>query len=161
MPPATLTPTRPTAGGYEHERPAGPPPAGVAAGAAFSPFAADPATFDGAFVDETALEAARDAVARYLGELGLAMNSRPARTAINACLDAAFGDVGPDVGAAELSRVALRHAALGMPRWLLELSDRGPTPPRHAALAARLSAGRAAAVPALRHRAMTPQRFGR
>ncbi len=99
-------------------------------------------------------------MARYLGEVGLPVNSRSAGAATAACLDAAFGEVGPHATPAALSRVALRHAALGVSRWLTELNDRGPTPPPHAALAARLSAGRTAAVPVVRRRTMTPQRFG-
>ncbi|QDT14340.1 hypothetical protein [Alienimonas californiensis] len=120
-----------------------------------------PHFYAGALADPVALQAARDAVARYLGELGLAVNSRPAQTAIAACLDGAFGEVGPSVSPAELSRIALRNAALGMSRWLTELSDRGPTPPRHARLAARLSRGGVLAVPAVRRHEMIPQQFGR
>ncbi|MFH5804520.1 hypothetical protein [Alienimonas sp. DA493] len=137
------------------------PPAALTPAELNDPAAADAHPFAGTLADPAALDAARDAVARYLGELGLAVNSRPARTAIAACLDAAFGEVGPAASPAELSRVALRHAALGMSRWLTELSDRGPTPPRHASLAARLSRGGILAVPAVRRREMTPQRFGR
>lgn len=158
MPPAALTPARPAGHAAELDRPPGPLTNGPASPPAESQA---PHPFDGSLADPVALEDARDAVTRYLGELGLAVNSRPARTATAACLDAAFGEVGPDAGPLELSRAALRHAALGMSRWLTDLSDRGPTPPRHASLAARLSAGSAAAVPADRPRAMTPQRFGR
>ncbi|NNJ26695.1 hypothetical protein [Alienimonas chondri] len=154
MPPATMNATA------EHERTAGPPQAIAASGDASALFLT-PANFEGAFADPAAVEAARDAVARYLGELGLPVNSRATRTATAACLDAAFGDVGPQATPAQLSRIALRHAALGMSRWLAELPGRVPTPPRHAALAARLSVGGTRAVPVVRHRTMTPQRFGK
>lgn len=149
MPPATLTTP-------DRHRTASPPHAAVAGAETTAPH-----PYDGAVADPAAVHAARDAVARYLGDLGLAVNSRPARTATAACLDAAFGEVGPQASPAELARVALRHAALGMSRWLNDLSDRGPTPPRFASLAAKLSAGRATAVPEDRPRKMTPQRFGR
>ena len=147
MPPTTLTPPRPAATfDRTPERSSVPPPA--------------PDAYADSLVDPRALDAARDAVARYFGELGLPVNSRPAATATAACLDAAYGEVGPSAGSAELTRVALRHAALGMSRWLAELAGRVPTPPPHAALAARLSGGSVRAVPALRRGVMTPQRFG-
>ena len=162
MSPATLTPARPAGRTAEHERPAGPPLAGVAPGEpTHLTRAADAVTFDGELVDPLAVEAARDAVARYLGELGLAVNSRPAAAAIAACLDGALHDAGPQADAAALRHAAVRHAVLGVPRWLAALGDRGPVPPRHALVAARLGAGRTPAVPAHQRRAMTPQRFGR
>ena len=154
MSPATLTPPRPA----EHERPAGPPSATVAAGDRSAAVGSN--RIDRAIVlDPEAVDAARDAVARYLGALGLAVNSRPAAAAATACLDAALAEVGPQAGPVPLTAAALRYAALGACRWLGGLSDRGPTPPRHAAVAARLTDGRTPAVPAERRRPMTPQRF--
>ena len=162
MPAQTLTAARAAA---EFERPTAPPPAREPAGAPrpASPAAAParPAIPAGTLVDPVAVDAARDAVARYLEDLGLPLNSRPLNVAVAACLDAALADVGPDADRPTLVRSSLRHAALGMDRWLADLADRVPAPPPHAALAARLLSGLRPAVPAERVRAMRPQRFAR
>ena len=142
----------------DHERPTAPPPAREPAGDANRSRRAIPA---GTLVDAAAVDAARDAVARYLEDLGLPLNSRPLNVAVAACLDAALGDVGPDADRPALVRSSLRHAALGIDRWLGELIGRVPAPPPHAALAARVLTGDRRAVPAERARAMRPQHFAR
>ena len=164
MSPATLT-ALPAA----HERPTPPPPAATPAGdgaarslrapaAPGGPVRSIPA---GTLVDAAAVDAARDAVARYLEELGLPLNSRSLGVAVAACLDAALGEVGPDADRPTLVRSSLRQAAFGTDRWLAEIAGRVPAPPVVAHAAARLLMGVRFAVPAERHRAMRPQRFGR
>lgn len=118
-------------------------------------------TLDGVIVDRAAVEAAGDVVARYLGELGLPLNGREARSAVRACLDAAVGEAGPDASAEALTRAALTHAILGVERWLSDLPARGPVPPAHAKSAAGVLSGTTPAVPAECHKPMVPQRFGR
>ena len=149
----------------EHERPTAPPPAcepaGVSAPLPTSHAARRRAIPAGTLVDAAAVDAARDAVARYLEDLGLPLNSRPLNVAVAACLDAALGDVGPDADRPALVRSSLRHAAHGIDRWLGDLVGRVPTPPPHAALAARVLVGHRLAVPAERVRTMRPQRFAR
>ena len=145
-----------------HERPTAPPPAREPAGvSAPLPAARRRVIPAGTLVDAAAVDAARDAVARYLEDLGLPLNSRPLNVAVAACLDAALGDVGPDADRPALVCSSLRHAAHGIDRWLGELVGRVPTPPPHAALAARVLTGDRRAVPAERVRAMRPQRFAR
>ena len=156
MSPATLTPHA-----AAHERPPGPSPAPpVREGGEFTAVRnrSIPA---GTLVDAAAVDAARDAVARYLGELGLPLNSRPAISAVAASLDAALAEVGPDADRPSLVRASLRSAALGMDRWLAEIVGRVPTPPVVAHTAARLHCGHRSAVPAERLRPMRPQRFAR
>ena len=159
MPAHPLTTAAPAA---EYERPTAPPPArepaGDAADAAPPRGSVIPA---GTLVDAAAVDAARDAVARYLEDLGLPLNSRPLAVAVAACLDAALGEIGPDADRPTLVRSSLRQAALGMDRWLTDLHGRVPAPPARAALAARVHVGTHAAVPAERVRTMRPQRFGR
>ena len=162
MPADTLTAAAPAGFTPEAERPTAPPPAREPAGVADRPPAPARRSIPaGTLVDAAAVDAARDAVARYLEDLGLPLNSRPLNVAVAACLDAALADVGPDADRPTLVRSSLRHAALGMDRWLADLADRVPAPPPHAALAARLLSGLRPAVPAERVRAMRPQRFAR
>ena len=156
MPPATLIP-RPAA----HERRTGESPAHLAP---HHPAAARGAvTWDGVLVDPAAVAAARDAVARYLGEVGLPVNGRAVAAAVAACLDAALGEVGADAEARTLARTAVRHAALGAGDWLAAVADvpTGVAVPPHAAVAAasRVGSGDLPAVPAARPRPMAPQRF--
>ena len=154
MPPATLIP-RPAA----HERRTGESPAHLAP---HHPAAARGAvTWDGVLVDPAAVAAARDAVARYLGEVGLPVNGRAVAAAVRECLDAALEEVGPDAAPPVLAAAALTHAALGVGDWHAAVADAAVPVARHAALAARFAGddGPARAVPAERPRPMTPQRF--
>ena len=128
----------------EHERPTAPPPAREPAGVpAPLPAVRRRAIPAGTLVDAAAVDAARDAVARYLEELGLPLNSRSLNVAVAACLDAALGDVGPDADRPALVHGSLRHAAHGIDRWLGDLVGRVPAPPPHRRRPRRPRVGRA------------------